>query len=101
MLNLFVFPDGAHWSEETRAVEFGIAIGDYCGVVRVPRSVFQRLLDQAPTPQLCLAAFHHSRSLFERSAEQKLRTRQLSDDGNLELTWRDLELAGVVWPQDP
>jgi Protein of unknown function (DUF1488) len=93
VMNLFAFPDDAQWSEAARAIEFGIAIGEYRGIVRVPRRVFQRLLDHPLTPQDCLAAFHLSRNRFERAAEQKLRARQLSDDGNLELNLRDL---GIV-----
>jgi hypothetical protein len=32
-------------------VEFGVVIGEYRGVVRVPRRVFQRLLPERPTPR--------------------------------------------------
>jgi hypothetical protein len=34
-----------------QAVEFGVEIGEYHGVVRVPRRVFQRLLSERPTPR--------------------------------------------------
>ena len=34
-----------------QAVELGIEIGKYRGVVRVPRRVFQRLLPERPTPR--------------------------------------------------
>src|ERR1700757_180840 len=33
---------------ERQAVEFGVEIGEYRGVVRVPRRVFQRLLPERP-----------------------------------------------------
>ena len=46
----FTFPDDARWNAEREAVEFGVAIGEYRGVVRVPRRVFQRLLPDTPTP---------------------------------------------------
>jgi hypothetical protein len=39
----FTFPEDARWNAERQAVEFGVEIGDYRGVVRVPRRVFQRL----------------------------------------------------------
>jgi hypothetical protein len=38
----FTFPEDAHWNAERQAVEFGVEIGEYHGVVRVPRRVFQR-----------------------------------------------------------
>jgi len=47
----FTFPEDARWNAERQAVEFGVEIGEYQGVVRVPRRVFQRLLPQRPTPE--------------------------------------------------
>jgi hypothetical protein len=39
-------------------VEFGVEIGEYRGVVRVPRRVFlQRLLPQRLTPERCVEAY--------------------------------------------
>jgi hypothetical protein len=43
----FAFPEDARWNADRHAVEFGIEIGDYRGVVRVPRRAFQRLLAAA------------------------------------------------------
>ena len=40
----FIFPEDAHWNADRQAVEFGVEIGEYRGVVRVPRRVFRRLL---------------------------------------------------------
>jgi hypothetical protein len=40
----FTSPEDARWNAERQAVEFGIEIGEYSGVVRVPPRVFQRLL---------------------------------------------------------
>ena len=42
-------------------------LGEYEGTVRVARRVFQRLLDQSPTPERCLEAFHLQRTQFELS----------------------------------
>jgi len=67
-----------------------VLLGEYEGTVRVHRRVFQRLLDQAPTPERCLAAFHIQRTRFEMAVERKLRRRQLTDDRNIEITGRDL-----------
>ena len=43
------FPENARWNAERQAVEFGVEIGEYRGMVRVPRRVFQRLLPERPT----------------------------------------------------
>jgi Protein of unknown function (DUF1488) len=92
----FIFPADARWNDERQAVEFGVAIGEYEGVVRVPRRVFQRLLPDRPTPERCLEAYHLQRTRFERIAERKLRRRQLSEDGNIEITGRDLRERSPV-----
>ena len=86
----FTFPDDARWNAERQAVEFGVEIGEYHGVVRVFRRVFQRLLPDTPTPERCVEAYHSQRTRFERAAERKLRRRQLTEDGNVEITGRDL-----------
>jgi hypothetical protein len=44
----FRLPPYAHPNPERSVVEFGIGIGDYEGVVRVPRRVFQVLLPEPP-----------------------------------------------------
>ena len=59
-------------------------------VVGIGRQVFQGLLDQRPTPERCVEAFRLQRTRFELIAERKLRRRQLTDDGNVEITGRDL-----------
>ena len=87
---LFTFPENARWNDELQAVEFGVAIGEYEGTVRVPRQVFRRFIDGAITPERCLEAFHLQRARFELIVGRKLRNRQLTDDGNVEITGRDL-----------
>ncbi len=86
----FTFPDDARWNAERQAVEFGVEIGEYHGVVRVPRRVFQRLLPERPTPERCVEAYYLQRTRFESIAERKLRQRQLTEDGNVEISWRDV-----------
>jgi Protein of unknown function (DUF1488) len=86
----FRFPPDARWNPERSVVEFGIGVGEYEGVVRVSRRVFQILLSDAPTPERCLEAYHLHRTRFELIAERKVRRRQLTDDGNIEITGRDL-----------
>jgi hypothetical protein len=86
----FSFPEDARWNDERGGVEFTVQLGEYQGTVRVHRRVFRRLLDQSPTPERCLEAFHLRRTCFELAVERKLRRRQLTDDGNVEITGRNL-----------
>jgi hypothetical protein len=86
----FGFPPDARWNPKRLVVEFGVEVGEYRGVVRVPRSVFQILLPQAPTPERCLEPYHLHRTRLELIAERKVCRRQLTDDGNVEITGRDL-----------
>ena len=86
----FRFPPDARWNTDLSVVEFGIGVGEYEGVVRVPRRVFQGLLNQSPTPERCLEAYYLYRTRLEMIAERKVRRRQLTDDGNVEITGRDL-----------
>ena len=46
----FRFPPDARWNPERSLVEFGIGVGEYEGVVRISRRVFQILLPETPTP---------------------------------------------------
>jgi hypothetical protein len=101
---LFTFPEDARWNADWQAVEFGVAIGEYEGVVRVGRQVFRRFIDGAVTPERCVEAYHLQRTRFECIAERKLRNRQLTDDANVEITGRDLRepksvgrQAGSAW----
>ena len=86
----FTFPENVRWDPERQAVEFGVEIGEYQGVVWVARRVFQRLLPERPTPERCVEAYYLQRTRFESIAERKLRRRQLTEDGNVEITGRDL-----------
>ena len=69
----FTFPEDARWNAEQQAVEFGVEIGEYRGMVRVPRRVFQRLLPERRTPKRCVEACFLQRTRFESIAERKLR----------------------------
>ena len=90
----FSFPDNARWDSDRCCVAFGIAIGEYEGVVRVYRRAFQSLLNESPTPERCLEAYYLHRTRLERIAERKVRRRQLTDDGNVEISGRDLRGRG-------
>jgi hypothetical protein len=86
----FRFPPDARWIPQHSVVEFGIGVGEYEGVVRVSRRVFQILLPEAPTPERCLEAYHLLRTRLELIAERKVRRLQSTDDGNVEIAGRDL-----------
>jgi len=51
--------------------------------------VFQRPLPERPTPERGVEAYYPQRTRFESIAERKLR-RQLTEDGNVEISGRDL-----------
>ncbi len=95
----FTFPEDARWNVDRQAVEFGVTIGEYEGVVRVPRRVFQPLLSERPTPGQCLEAYCLQRTRLELIAERKLRRRQLTEDGNVEISGRDLREGSPEAPQ--
>ena len=86
----FSFPEDARWNPDRHAVEFGVAVGEYEGVVRVSRQLFRRFIDGSVTPERCIEAYHLQRTRFERIAEQKVRNRQLTDDANVEIVGQDL-----------
>jgi hypothetical protein len=71
-------------------VEFGVVTGEYEGVVRVPRRGFQRLLPERPTPERYVEAYYLQRTRFESIAEDKVRRRQLTEDGNVEIAGHDV-----------
>jgi hypothetical protein len=60
--------NGRPWSS-------GVEIGEYRGVIRVPRPVFQRLLPERPTPERRVEAYYLRRTRFESIDERKLRRR--------------------------
>ena len=86
----FRFPPDARWNPDRNTVEFGIGVGEYEGVVRISRRVFQILVPETRTPERCLEAYHLHRTRLELIAERKVRRRQLTEDGNVEITGRDL-----------
>jgi len=46
----FTFPEDARWSADRQAVESEVEIGEYSGVVRVPRRVFPTPITGAAHP---------------------------------------------------
>ena len=92
----FTFPEDARWNAERQAVEFGVEIGEYRGVVRVPRRVFQRLLPERPTRERCVEAYYLQRTRFESMAERKLRRRQVTEDGNVEISGLAVALTQIA-----
>ena len=72
-----------------RRAAFGVEIGEYRGVVRVSCRLFQRLLPERTTPERCVEPYYLQRTRFESMAERKLRRRQVTEDGNVEISGRD------------
>ena len=54
------------------------------------RSASSSVLTERPTPERCVEAYYLQRTRFECIAERKLRRRQLTEDGNVEITGVDL-----------
>jgi hypothetical protein len=86
----FRFPPEVRRKPERSVVEFGIGVGEYEGMMRVSRRVFQILFPEAHTSQRCLEAYHLHRTRLEIIAERKVRRKQLTEDGNVEITGGDL-----------
>jgi len=86
----FEFPEDARWNDKRDCVEFSVILRPCEGIARIGRRVFQGLLDQRPTPERCIEAFHLQRTRFEMIVERKLHRRQLTETGDIEITGRDL-----------
>jgi hypothetical protein len=86
----FTFPEDVRWNPDREAVEFSVILGQYEGTARIARRVFQRLLEQSSTPERCMEALHLQRTRFELVVERKLHRRHLTEDGDVEITGRDL-----------
>ncbi len=55
-MSFFCFPDDAHSNENADTLEFGVGIGEYEGVVYIPRTVFRLHVEGAVTPEKCVEA---------------------------------------------
>lgn len=91
---IFAFPGEPQWNEAQEAVEFAVELGEYRGLVFVPRRLIHDLLGQRPTPQQCVEYLHLHRTVFERIAERKLRARELGEDANVHIGGRDVRRTG-------
>lgn len=67
----FTFPEDARWNRDRDRVEFRVQVGEYAGVVRVPRRVFQTLLTDSPTAERCVRAYYLHRTRLELIAERR------------------------------
>ena len=47
----FTFPEDGRWNAERQAVEFGVEIGEYRGVVRVPGASSSGYYRRGPPPR--------------------------------------------------
>ena len=87
---MFRFPGEPRWNGAREAVEFEVELGEYRGLVLVPRRVFHDLLGRRPTPEQCVDCCHRHRTELERLAEAKILARELEEDANVLLSGRDL-----------
>src|SRR6266446_6767167 len=95
----FSFPEDARWNPDLRAVEFGVSIGEYEGVVRVPRNVLRRFIDGAVTPEKCLEAYHLQRTRFEPNSGTEAATSPTGGHGNVEISGLDLRERQASQPR--
>jgi hypothetical protein len=89
----FASPEHARWNPERQAVEFGVEIGEFRGVVRVPRRVFLHLLPERPTPKRCVEGYYVQPTRSRALPSGSYAGRQLTEDGNVEISGRDLRRA--------
>ena len=80
----FTFPEDARWNADRRVQRRPWRVP---GIVRVP-AAFRRHR-RSPTPERCMESYTSSGQVRD-IVERKLRKRQLTDDGNVEITGRDL-----------
>ena len=55
-------------------------------------------MPERPTPERCVEAYYLQRTKFENIAERKLRWRQLTEDGNVKISGRDLREGAAGAP---
>jgi len=75
----FTFPEDGQWNPDREVVEFSVILDPYEVTVRVPRRVSQGLLDQSPTPERCMEAFHLQR------LDSSLSSNENSDAGSYQM----------------
>lgn len=90
---IFSFPDEAQWDVATATLTFTVRVGEYEGVVFVPRAVFTSLMERRPTAEEADAFFHANRPVFEKAVETRIADRALDPDANIHLTARDVRRA--------
>jgi hypothetical protein len=76
-------PNGRRWSSGSRSANTAAPSGcrGACSNTYCP---------SGPTPERCVEAYYLQRARFESIAERKLRRRQLTEDGNVEISGRDV-----------
>ena len=86
----FTSPEDGRWNEHWYAAEFSVASASTRTSYASRVAYSNRSLSETPTPERCVAAYHLHRTRFELITERKLRRRQLTDDGYVEISGRDL-----------
>ena len=72
----FTFPEDARWNAERQAVEFGVEIGEYSGVVPAPGRCSTGSCWAGRRPCGVSRPTYLPRTRFEGTAARKLRLRQ-------------------------
>ena len=90
---IFSFPDEAQWDEPSSTLTFTVKVGEYEGLVFVPRAVFTSLMERRPTGEDADAFFYANRQIFEKAVETRILDRALDPDANIHLTARDVRRA--------
>jgi hypothetical protein len=83
----FRFPPDARWNPDRITVEFGIGVGEYEGVVRAFPGASSKSCYWKPSR---LNAASKPTIFTGRGSNSSVRRKQLTDDGNVEITGRDM-----------
>jgi hypothetical protein len=94
-VSLPLFSSGRPLECRAQAIEFGGRDRRVSRRCEGPAARVSTPLPGTPHPLPCVEAYYLQQTRFESIAERKLRRRQLTEDGNVEITGRDLrENAG-------
>jgi hypothetical protein len=85
----FTFPEDARWNAERQAFEFGVEIGQYRGVVTVPRLCSSAYSRSGPPPRSASRPTTAS-GPGSRVSPSGRSPCQLTEDGKVEISGRDL-----------
>jgi hypothetical protein len=88
--DVLTFPEDARWGAERQAVEFGVQMASTAVWSGSRGASSNDYCQSGPPAERCIGVYHLQRTRFESIPEPKLRRRQLTEDGNAEISLRDL-----------